>query len=266
MYVTEIEERKKQLDVTDEQVAEWVAERIDKEKPMFSNETDRCQYYAKITREVIWNYVNKTEAEQIIFRLKSGDTLFAQNFFYGKDNSKCNISRFRSKLIGQIRQTYHYDMSVEEFGNIVYTHLWSNGSWSVLDTYGTRSSFFGRPEQVARHEVIRTLEEMNIVNVNRERSVGNTRLLGASVEPKLWEVIINDIMPIGRNRDLLLASYAQQMNTENMEKTFCLNASDLKEAIKKAEAELRDKLIRSDSFYEEAGSARQIAQECKGVR
>lgn len=120
----EIEDRKKSLDVTDEQLAELVLARIEEDKLTFSDEKEERKYYGVVTREVVWNYANATEAERIINRLKSGDQLFAQKFFYGKNNNECNISRFRSKIIAQIKQTYHYEVSVEEFGNIVYTHLW----------------------------------------------------------------------------------------------------------------------------------------------
>ena len=138
----EIEDRKKSLDVTDEQLAEMVLARIEEDKLTFSDEKEERKYYGVVTREVVWNYANATEAERIITRLKSGDQLFAQKFFYGKNNNECNISRFRSKIIAQIKQTYHYEVSVEEFGNIVYTHLWDNGTWSVLDNYAKKSSFF----------------------------------------------------------------------------------------------------------------------------
>lgn len=116
----EIEDRKKSLNVTDEQLAELVLARIEEDKLTFSDEKEERKYYGVVTREVVWNYANATEAERIINRLKSGDQLFAQKFFYGKNNNECNISRFRSKIIAQIKQTYHYEVSVEEFGNIVY--------------------------------------------------------------------------------------------------------------------------------------------------
>lgn len=37
-------------------------------------------------------FFSTTEAERIINRLKSGDQLFAQKFFYGANNNGCNIS------------------------------------------------------------------------------------------------------------------------------------------------------------------------------
>lgn len=77
----EIEDRRKSLDVTDEQLAEMVLARIEEDKQTFSDDKEERKYYGAITREVVWNYANTTEAERIINRLKSGDQLFAQKFF-----------------------------------------------------------------------------------------------------------------------------------------------------------------------------------------
>ena len=247
----EIEDRKKSLDVTDEQLAEMVLTRIEEEKLTFSDEKEERKYYGVVTRKVVWNYANATEAERIINRLKSGDQLFAQKFFYGKNNNECNISRFRSKIIAQIKQTYHYEVSVEEFGNIVYTHLWDNGTWSVLDNYAKKSSFFCWLEKVSRHEVMRVLEDMKVINVSRERTSGNTRLLGTSISPDVWELIITDLMPEGMYKNLLMASYVERKNEKMMAKEFKLEAEALRSEIKKAEMALKDKLIRGDNYYEE---------------
>lgn len=247
----EVEERKKSLDATDEQMAEKILARIEEENRIFSDEMDCRKYYGSVTREVIWNYVNVTESERIINRLKSGDQLFAQKFFYGTNNKECNISRLRSKIIFQIKQTYHYDMSIEEFGNIVYTHLWDNGSWSVLDKYAQKSSFFCWLEQVARHEVMRVLEDMKVINVKRERTTSNTRLLYSSISPDVWDFIISDLIPDGLHKDLLMASYVDRKSEKVMMKEYKLDAESLREEIKKAETMLKDKLIRGDGFYEE---------------
>lgn len=247
----EIEDRKKSLDVTDEQLAEMVLARIGEDKLTFSDEKEERKYYGVVTREVVWNYANATEAEGIINRLKSGDQLFAQKFFYGKNNNECNISRFRSKIIAQIKHTYHYEVSVEEFGNIVYTHLWDNGTWSVLDNYAKKSSFFCWLEQVSRHEVMRVLEDMKVINVSRERTSGNTRLLGTSISPDVWELIITDLMPEGVYKNLLMAYYVDRKNDKKIAKEFNLDEEAFSSEIKKAEMALKGKLIRGDTYYEE---------------
>lgn len=245
----EIEVRKKSLNVTDAQLAEMVLARIEEDNRTFSDEKEERMYYGAVTREVVWNYANATEAEHIINRLKSGDQLFAQKFFYGTNNSGCNISRFRSKICAHIKQAYHYEVSVEEFGNIVYTHLWDNGTWSVLDNYAKKSSFFCWLEQVSRHEVMRELEDMKIINMSRERTSGNTRLLGTSISPDIWELIITDLMPEGLYKNLLMSSYVERKNEKKMTTDFELEEEALRSEIKKAEMALKNKLIRGDNYY-----------------
>lgn len=247
----EVEDRKKSLDATDEQLAEMILARIEEENPNLTDEKESRKYYGVVTREVVWSYVNAKEAEYIISRLKSGDHLFAQKFFYGTNNGGCNISRFRSKIIAQIKQTYHYDLSIEEFGNILYAHLWGDGTWGALDKYAQKSSFFCWLEQVARHEVMRVLEEMKAVNVSRERTVGNTRLLGTSISPEIWNFIISDLMPESKYKNLLVATYVDRWNEKKLVKEFDLDAETLRAEIKRAEIMLKDKLIRGDSYYEE---------------
>lgn len=247
----EIMERKKILDMTDEQLMESVLAQIKEDNLSFPNDEECLKYCYGIVRKVLWNCVNERESEQIISRLKSGDRLFAQKFFYGTNNNECNISRFRSKIIAQIKQTYRVDVSIEEFGNIVYTHLWANGTWSVLDNYAQKGGFFCWLERVCRHEVMKVLEEMKVINVSRERTTGNTRLLGSSISPNVWFLIISDLMPDDLNKELLIAGYVDHMKEKAMMKKFHMEAEELHDEIKNAEMILKDKLIRSDNYYEE---------------
>lgn len=93
---------------------------------------------------------------------------------------------------------------------------------------------------------------MKIINVNRERTAGNTRLLGMSVAPEMWEYIINDMMPNGLYKDVLYATLVERKDEKTMMKKFGLDVEeDLRKMQKKAEADLKDRLIRSDSSYEE---------------
>lgn len=247
----EVERHKKLFDVTNEQLVEKVLGRLEERKPDFSDGKESLKYYEALTREVVWNCANATEAKYIISRLKSGDVLFAHKFFYGTNNNGCNISRFRSKIIAQIKQSYHYELSIEEFGNIVYTYLWNNGTWSVLDNYAQKSSFFCWLEQVARHEVMSVLEEMKVIRANRERTVSNTRLMGPSVLPEVWGFIISDLMPEGLHKNLLVASYVDRFNEEEMMKEFNLDVDTLRMEVKKADLRLKDKLIRGNVYYED---------------
>lgn len=247
----EIESKQKRLSACDEELVQKILDKVVADNHEFATEKEQLRYLSALTRELVWQEANTEESDEIISRLKSNDQLFAQKFFYGTNPYGCNISRFRSKILSNIKQTYKVDVPIEEFGDILYTFLWNNGTWSVLDKYSRKSSFFCWLAEVAQHELIRYLEEMKIINVNRERTAGNTRLLGMSVAPEMWEYIINDMMPNGLYKDVLYATLVERKDEKIMVKKFGLDTEDLHKMQKKAEADLKDRLIRSDSNYEE---------------
>lgn len=247
----EIESKQKRLSACDEELVQKILDKVVADNREFATEKEQLRYLSALTRELVWQEANTEESDEIISRLKSNDQLFAQKFFYGTNPYGCNISRFRSKILSNIKQTYKVDVPIEEFGDILYTFLWNNGTWSVLDKYSRKSSFFCWLAEVAQHELIRYLEEMKIINVNRERTAGNTRLLGMSVAPEMWEYIINDMMPNGLYKDVLYATLVERKDEKIMVKKFGLDTEDLHKMQKKAEADLKDRLIRSDCNYEE---------------
>lgn len=247
----EIESKKKTLTIGDEELVQKIMSKVSEANKEFATEKEELRYWGIVTREVAWYEANTEESEEIINRLKSGDQLFAQKFFYSTNTNGCNISRFRSKILANIKQTYKIEVSVEEFGDILYTFLWNEGTWSILDKYSRKSSFFCWLSEVAQHELIRYLEDMKLINVTRERTAGNTRLLGLSIAPEMWEYILNDTMPNGLYKDILFSTLVERNTEEKMMKSFCLKKEDLHRLQKKAEADLKDRLIRSDRGYEE---------------
>lgn len=247
----EIESKKKTLSIGDEELVQKIMSKISEANKEFATEKEELRYWGIVTREVAWYEANTEESEEIINRLKSGDQLFAQKFFYSTNTNGCNISRFRSKILANIKQTYKIEVSVEEFGDILYTFLWNEGTWSILDKYSRKSSFFCWLSEVAQHELIRYLEDMKLINVTRERTAGNTRLLSLSIAPEMWEYILNDTMPNGLYKDVLFSTMVERNTEEKMMKSFCLKKEDLHRLQKKAEADLKDRLIRSDRGYEE---------------
>lgn len=247
----EIESKKKTLTIGDEELVQKIMSKVSEANKEFTTEKEELRYWGIVTREVAWYEANTEESEEIINRLKSGDQLFAQKFFYSTNTNGCNISRFRSKILANIKQTYKIEVSVEEFGDILYTFLWNEGTWSILDKYSRKSSFFCWLSEVAQHELIRYLEDMKLINVTRERTAGNTRLLGLSIAPEMWKYILNDTMPNGLYKDVLFSTLVKRNTEEKMMKSFCLKIEDLHRLQKKAEADLKDRLIRSDRGYEE---------------
>lgn len=247
----EIESKKKTLTIGDEELVQKIMSKVSEANKEFATEKEELRYWGIVTREVAWYEANTEESEEIINRLKSGDQLFAQKFFYSTNTNGCNISRFRSKILANIKQTYKIEVSVEEFGDILYTFLWNEGTWSILDKYSRKSSFFCWLSEVAQHELIRYLEDMKLINVTRERTAVNTRLLGLSIAPEMWEYILNDTMPNGLYKDVLFSTLVKRNTEEKMMKSFCLKKEDLHRLQKRAEADLKDRLIRSDRGYEE---------------
>lgn len=247
----EIESKKKTLSIGDEELVQKIMDKVSEANKEFATEKEELRYWGVVTREVAWYEANTEESEEIINRLKSGDQLFAQKFFYSTNTNGCNISRFRSKILANIKQTYKIEVSVEDFGDILYTFLWNEGTWSILDKYSRKSSFFCWLSEVAQHELIRYLEDMKLINVTRERTAGNTRLLGLSIAPEMWEYILNDTMSNGLYKDILFSTLVERNTEEKMMKSFCLKKEDLHRLQKKAEADLKDRLIRSDRGYEE---------------
>lgn len=247
----EIESKKKTLSIGDEELVQKIMSKVLEANKEFATEKEELRYWGIVTREVAWYEANTEESEEIINRLKSGDQLFAQKFFYSTNTNGCNISRFRSKILANIKQTYKIEVSVEEFGDILYTFLWNEGTWSILDKYSRKSSFFCWLSEVAQHELIRYLEDMKLINVTRERTAGNTRLLGLSIAPEMWEYILNDTMPNGLYKDVLFSTLVERNTEEKMMKSFCLKKEDLHRLQKKAEADLKDRLIHSNCGYEE---------------
>lgn len=247
----EIESKKKTLSAEDEELVRKIMSKITEANKEFATEKEELRYWGVVAREVAWYEANTEESEEIISRLKSGDQLFAQKFFYSTNPNGCNISRFRSKILANIKQTYKIEVSVEEFGDILYTFLWNEGTWSILDKYSRKSSFFCWLAVVAQHELVRYLKDMKLIGVTRERTAGNTRLLGLSVASEMWEYILNDTMPNGLYKDVLISTLVERNTEEKMMRSFCLKKEDLHKLQKKAEADLKDRLIRGGSGYED---------------
>lgn len=243
--------KKKKISASNDELVQKIWDRLMGEAMNFSTEKELRRHLESVTREMLWLEANTEESDEIIRRLKSGDPSFAKSFFYDTDPKECNISRFRSKILSQIKRTYGVEVTVDEFGTLLYTFLWNEGSWSVLDKYSRKSSFFAWLAEVARHELRRYLEKMGLVPPCRERTVGNTRLLGMSVDPELWDYILSDMMPQGPYREVLYATLVVRQSEAEMAKAFGMDKKALRTLQKKAEADLRDRLIRSDCGYEE---------------
>lgn len=222
-------EGKKKISESDEELAQTVMDMLKEEDKVFEEEDKRLRYWNSMTRKVLWLEANTEEANEIISRLRSGDEKFAEDFFYGTDPSKCNVSRFRSKLLSKVRETYKVEISVMEFGNILYSFLWNKGAWSVFDKFSRKSSIFFWLATVSRHELMRSLKCMQMTNVGRECAVGNTYNVELSEKQsknsyKNWQEennadTLSDVFGVGLDKEELhekvlefLYSFPQKLN------------------------------------------------------
>lgn len=226
-----------------------IMDRIAKGNKAFLTRQECLCHCRSVVRMELRRYAGMGEgADEIVNSLKYGDKEYVNGFFY---DGNCRIRGLRSKIIGEIRRTYNVDVSNEEFGNILYTHLWDNGTWGVLESYSGKGSFFKWLEKLAWHEVMKTLEDMGRIKVSRARTPGNTRLVGKSVKPARWEVMLADMMPNGLHKEMLTAVYVDRKSEARMMRELSLGADRLRDIIKNAETRLKDVLIRNDNPYAE---------------
>ena len=210
-----------------------------------NNDEANLKYYGKVTNETLWYCANKEEADEIISRLKSGDKKFIKSFFYGTNFGGCNISRLRSRILS----SHKGEMDADEFGDIVYSHLWSNGTWSLLDTFSCSSSLFQWLSKVAENEVRKVLNKTSGNNYNAVRNVKNTHLLGMSVRKDVWKEIIGELMPEGFNRSLLTKLLVDRVKADYIMKELDVDAKTFRKYRKDAENELKERLIKDNSDY-----------------
>ena len=210
-----------------------------------NNDEANLKYYSKVTNETLWYYANKEEADEIISRLKSGDKKFIKSFFYGTSSNGCNISRLRSRILS----SHKGEMDADEFGDIIYSHLWANGTWSVFDTFSCNSSLFQWLSKVAEHEVNKVLKKSAGNNYNAVRNVKNTHLLGMSVHKDVWKEIIGELMPEGFNRSLLTKLLVDRVKADDIMKELDVDAKTFRKYRKNAENDLKELLIKNNSDY-----------------
>lgn len=113
--------KKKNISASNDELVQKIWDRLMGEAMNFSTEKELRRHLESVTREMLWLEANTEESDEIIRRLKSGDASFTEDFFYDTDPKGCNISRFRSKILSQIKRTYGVEVTVKEFGTLLYT-------------------------------------------------------------------------------------------------------------------------------------------------
>lgn len=205
------------------------------------------QTYNSFDPERLCNF--ESEADFIMDGLKN-NAKFRQRFIYGTDPKKCNMARLRSKIIKDIKDSYHVIVSDETFNEIVYLALWAGGSWKTLDTYGKQCTFFAWLRRVAKNAVMERLEDEHWIPEGRARTVGNTRLTMLSQSEAKCQFVIDELMVGTKYYDLLVLIYVDRLPQKDILKKMNMKEDEYEGARKKADDKLKDALLRSDYSFE----------------
>ena len=193
----------------------------------------------------------KRDAARIVERIKSEEE-FAYSFLYGRSILPGkSIARLRSRILNQLRSSYHIDLDPDVFNTILYEHLWSEGSWSVLNSYSYRSTFHQWLGIVASHCVMAYLEENGLIKISRTRTPGNTRLALKKRSPEYCRLVIDDMVNIAPLHDFLLALYVERLDQQAIMKRFDMDEQMYKLTQRTAEKALKTALLNSVHPYDD---------------
>ncbi len=191
----------------------------------------------------------KSDAARIVERFKT-DPDFAYRFLYGTSLMPGrSIARLRSRIINQIRKSYHVEVDPYVFNTILYEHLWSEGTWRVLDSYNYRSTFFQWLGTVASHCMMSYLEENGLIRISRARTPGNTRLMLKKMSPDYCHIVIEDMVKIAPIRDFLFAVYVEHLDKVAIQQHFGMDEQMYKLTLRTSEKTLKTALLNCEHPY-----------------
>jgi hypothetical protein len=193
----------------------------------------------------------KSDAVRIVENIKN-DEGFAYRFLYGTSLVPGkSIARLRSRIINQIRMSYGVVVDPADFSTLLYEHLYSEGSWKVLDSYNYRSTFFQWLGTVASHCIMAYLEENGYIKISRARTPGNTRLVLKKMTPDYCHIVINDMVKIGLMRDMLHAVYVDRLDQKTIQERFGMDEDMYKLTLRASEKTLKTALLNTEHSYDD---------------
>ena len=194
---------------------------------------------------------NADVANNIIDNLMTNEQ-FCYNFFFPVDNDDTtyNIAPIRNYVIECMKRSYNYTFSASDFGLIMYEKLWDLGTWHVLSTFSGKYSFWTWLYTVTFHTITNYLEEQGIIKVQREPTGANTRLMLNQYSPSERLCIIEEVLPHGKNYDMLVDIYVNEKTDEEMVVSLNMDSTIYKKARKSAENYFRSRLIETCTGYE----------------
>ena len=193
----------------------------------------------------------KSDAVRIVENIKNDET-FAYHFLYGTSLVPGkSIARLRSRIINQVRMSYGVVVDPADFNTVLYEHLYSEGTWKVLDSYNYRSTFFQWLGTVASHCIMAYLEENGYIKISRARTPGNTRLVLKKMTPDYCHIVIDEMVKIGPMRDMLLAVYVDRLDKEAIQERFDMDEEMYKLTLRASEKTLKTALLNTEHPYDD---------------
>ncbi len=191
----------------------------------------------------------KSDAIQIIENIKN-DEAFAYSFLYGTSlKPGKSIARLRSRIINQVRMSYGVIIDEYVFNTLLYEHLYSEGTWKVLNSYNYRSTLFQWLATVSSHCIMAYLENNGYIKISRARTPGNTRLTLKKMTPEYCHMVIDDMVKIGPMRDMLLAVYVDRLDQKSIMERFNMDDEMYKLTLRASEKTLKTALLNTEHPY-----------------
>lgn len=189
------------------------------------------------------------EVKNLFHRLKT-DEKFCRSFFFGGENEAFSMYQIRKYITGCVISTYKYHISKEDFGTIMYEKFWDDGTWHVLDTFSGKS-LDNWLFTVTFHTITGYLKEQRIIKDVRQRTANNTKVMLKKQTPEGCKMIIDEVMPKGEDRDLLIKIYVERENEDLIMKAMKMDSNEFKKVKEMAEHYFKFRLVNSNYVYEE---------------
>lgn len=180
--------------------------------------------------------------EQLFSRLKS-DLRFAQDFFYGTGtNTVFYIVEFVRSMI---LKSYRRDIPHNDLSTLLYEHLYSEGTWSVLDTYSATGSVSAWLTRIAFTEAVKYLHEINEANPP-SRTPSNTRCKLKSIAPAICATAFNELLaPDSETYAIMTMLYVERVSPETAAARLATDVGTFGEKARKAENAFRKHVLMS---------------------
>ena len=223
-------------------------------KEVVTPEKFSCDYTLLSTckillKDYLWQKVNDAEGEYIKNKLTSNDTRFAEDFFYGTNPQKANISRLRSRLKNEFYSSYGLTISDKEISTIIYSSIWEEGTWKGLKTFQNTGSIFSWIETKGRHELTAELRKQKRIPWERKRTAGNTRLSKRKLTEEMANLILEEETLPADTSQIIRDLYVNKKSPQEIMSQSACSKEEYDKKVKNATTTLKETLLQSPRDY-----------------